>query len=184
MSNEEQLVAHKRGKWSVPDVPHKGWQCVDIEDLGEPQVECEMCESQTIRFVHHMEHPSYSGSLAVGCVCAGHMEGSVSAACDREATMRSRSGKRSRWLSRVWKISAKGTRPSRPTDFGSQSMSAVTDMEPRLQQSMVQASNMRVGPSQRSTKPNSPPLITSPGCSLSRVSSTEAATVGNVGRNW
>lgn len=108
MSNEEQLVAHKRGKWSAHGVPHKGWQCVDIEDLGEPQAECEMCESQTIRFVHHMEHPNYSGSLAVGCVCAGHMEGSVSAARDREATMRSRSGKRSRWLSRVWKMSAKG----------------------------------------------------------------------------
>jgi len=108
MSNEEQLVAHRRGKWSVPGVPHKGWQCVDIEDLGEPQIECEMCESQTIRFVHHMEHPDYSGSLAVGCICAGHMEGSVAAARDREVTMKSRSGKRTRWLNRVWKISAKG----------------------------------------------------------------------------
>lgn len=25
MSNEEQLVAHKRGKWSAHGVPHKGW---------------------------------------------------------------------------------------------------------------------------------------------------------------
>jgi hypothetical protein len=36
MPSEEQLVAHRRGKWSMPSVPHKGWHCVDIEDLGEP----------------------------------------------------------------------------------------------------------------------------------------------------
>lgn len=108
MPSEEELVAHRRGKWSMPGVPHKGWHCVDIEDLGEPQAECEMCESQTIRYVHHMEHPDYPGSLAVGCVCAGHMEGSLAAARDREASMRSRTGKRARWLSRIWKISAKG----------------------------------------------------------------------------
>lgn len=108
MSSEEQLVAHRRGKWSVAGVPHKGWHCVDIEDLGEPQTECEMCESQTIRFVHHMEHPDYAVGLAVGCVCAGHMEGSVAAARSREASMRSRAAKRARWLDRAWKTSAKG----------------------------------------------------------------------------
>lgn len=89
-------------------VPHKGWNCVEIEDLGEPQAECAMCESQTIRYVHHMEHPDYSGLLGVGCVCAGHMEGSLAAAKSRELSMRSRTGKRARWLNRVWKISAKG----------------------------------------------------------------------------
>lgn len=73
--HEESLVAAGRGKWSQPGLPHRGWHCVDIEDLGEPQVECEMCESQTIRFVHHMEHPDYSQVLEVGCICAGHMEG-------------------------------------------------------------------------------------------------------------
>lgn len=105
---EEQLVAHRRGKWSASGVPHKGWRCIDIEDLGEPQAECEMCESQIIRYVHHMEHPSCAGVLAVGCVCAGHMEGDVSAAKGREASMRSRGSKRSRWITRRWKISAKG----------------------------------------------------------------------------
>ncbi|KXV03645.1 hypothetical protein AD929_00560 [Gluconobacter potus] len=108
MPAEEEFIRHQRGKWSMTGVPHKGWTCVDIEDLGEPQTECEMCESQTIRYVHHMEHPDYSGGLTVGCVCAGHMEGSLVAAREREATMRSRTGKRARWLSRVWKTSAKG----------------------------------------------------------------------------
>ena len=108
MLSEEELVTHRRGKWSAAGVPHKGWHCVDIEDLGEPQAECEMCESQTIRYVHYMEHRAYSGALAVGCVCAGHMEGSLATARDREASMRSRAGKRARWLGRAWKISAKG----------------------------------------------------------------------------
>jgi len=102
---EEQLVASRRGKWSAPGIPHNGWVCIDIEDLGEPQVECEMCESQTIRYVHHMEHPHYSKVLAVGCVCAGHMEGNLAAAQNRDASMQSRASKRKRWTSRKWKIS-------------------------------------------------------------------------------
>lgn len=105
---EEQLVAAGRGKWSKADVPHKGWHCVDIEDLGELWIECGMCESQAIRYVHHMEHPSYPDILEVGCICAGHMEGDVAAARTRETVMKSRSGKRRRWLSRRWRTSAKG----------------------------------------------------------------------------
>lgn len=105
---EEELVAHRRGKWSVSGVPHRGWTCVDIEDLGEPQIDCKMCESQTIRYVHHMEHPDYPNVLEVGCVCAGHMEGDVAASRAREASMKSRAAKRKRWTSRAWKVSAKG----------------------------------------------------------------------------
>jgi hypothetical protein len=105
---EEQLVVHRRGKWSARGVPHKGWHCVDIEDLGEPHATCEMCESQVIRYVHHMEHPAFESVLAVGCVCAGHMEDDVSAARGREASMRSRASKRTRWLTRSWRTSGNG----------------------------------------------------------------------------
>ena len=62
----------------------------------------------TIRFVHHMEHPGYAQPLAGGCVCAGHMEGDLLAAQARESSMRSRAGKRSRWLFRKWRVSWKG----------------------------------------------------------------------------
>lgn len=106
--SEEDHVASKRGKWSVSGVPHKGWICVDIEDLGEPSIECEMCESQLIRYVHHMEHTNYPEILQAGCICAGHMEENLTASRTREASMKSRAGKRSRWLSRKWKISGKG----------------------------------------------------------------------------
>ena len=67
-----------------------------------------MCESQSIRYVHHMQHPEYAQVLEVGCVCAGHMEGNLAASQAREAGMRSRAGKRSRWLTRRWKVSQKG----------------------------------------------------------------------------
>ncbi len=105
---EELLVTSKRGKWSQEGVPRKGWMCVEIEDLGDPLFQCEMCESQLIRFVHHMEHPLYPTILAVGCVCAGHMEGNLAAARSRDAAMQSRASKRNRWATRKWKISING----------------------------------------------------------------------------
>lgn len=108
MTDEAHLVASKRGKWASSGIPHKGWVCVEIEDLGEPQVECEMCESQTIRYVHHMEHPHYSTVLAVGCVCAGNMEGNLVAARNRDASMQSRASRRKRWITRKWRISVNG----------------------------------------------------------------------------
>jgi hypothetical protein len=78
-------TARATGKWKVPGVPHKGWTCIDTEDLMEGHSEtCEMCEVQEIRFVHIMEHPGYPGSLRCGCVCAGHLEANYKAARDRE----------------------------------------------------------------------------------------------------
>jgi hypothetical protein len=88
------------GKWSQPGVPHKGWTCVDIEDLGEPSAVCEMCETQEIRYVHHMEHPNYVGSLGCGCICAGRMEEDYEGARRREQAFRNAAGRRQRWLSR------------------------------------------------------------------------------------
>lgn len=105
---EQSNTQTKRGKWSVAGVPHKGWVCVDIEDLRAPSLQCEMCESQQIRFIHHMEHPNYPDVLQVGCDCAGHMEGNLAASRARETCMQNRAAKRKRWTSRTWKTSAKG----------------------------------------------------------------------------
>ena len=71
-----------RGKWSTGNVPHKGWACVGVEDLGEPGQICEMCETQDIRYIHYMEHPEYSHILEVGCVCAENMEIRISIQMD------------------------------------------------------------------------------------------------------
>ena len=95
------------GKWGQAGVPHKGWTCVDIEDLGSPDMICEMCERQEIRYVHYMKHPNYPGMLGTGCDCAGKMEEDYQAAQQRERIMQNSTQRRSRWLSRRWRTSAK-----------------------------------------------------------------------------
>lgn len=96
------------GKWSQAGVPHKGWTCVGMEDLGSPCEICEMCETQEIRYSHSMSHPDYPNVLEVGCVCAEHMEQDREGPRRREKALRSASGRRKRWLARKWNLSARG----------------------------------------------------------------------------
>ena len=96
------------GKWTQAGVPHKGLNCVDIEELDEQEYLCEMCQARHVRFVHVMEHPRYLQTLRVGCVCAGHMEEDLGGARKREAGFKTDRGRRKRWLSRKWRISASG----------------------------------------------------------------------------
>jgi hypothetical protein len=107
-NSEEGAIASGRGKWSQPNVPHRGWRCIEIEDLGKAHRICEMCEAQSIRFVHYMANPAYDDVLACGCVCGGHMEQDLGGARARDQSMRSRGAKRTRWLTRRWRVSSKG----------------------------------------------------------------------------
>ncbi len=93
--------------WKRSEVPHFGWSCVGVEDLGSPSGICEMCGYQIIRYAHQMEHPSYP-SLSVGCKCAGKMEGDVSEAKRREADFKNRQSRRMNFFKRQWKRSKKG----------------------------------------------------------------------------
>ena len=93
------------GKWCVEGVPHRGWTCLGVEDLGEPSFTCEMCEMVTIRYVHTMAHPAYSDTLDVGCICAGHMEGDQQAAVVRETEFKNRAARRRNWTRRKWRVS-------------------------------------------------------------------------------
>ena len=97
-----------RGKWSQQGVPHRGWQFRSLEDLGDLVGTCEMCESQSIRYVHYMEHPDYGDVLGVGSVCAGHMEEDYTAAQERERRAKSKANRRTSWMQAQWKESAKG----------------------------------------------------------------------------
>lgn len=97
-----------RGKWSITGVPHKGWSCIDIDDLEEPSQSCEMCESVDIRYVHYMTHPEYPETLAVGCVCAEHMEGDYTKPKEREKKLRRLAQRRKSWGTRSWKKSHAG----------------------------------------------------------------------------
>lgn len=97
-----------RGKWSESGVPHRGWSCTDVEDLGEPDRICEMCEGPTIRYVHYMEHPDYPETLAAGCVCAEHMSEDYVNPRAREKRLRTRARRRKSWDKRSWNISHRG----------------------------------------------------------------------------
>jgi hypothetical protein len=97
------------GKWSQAGVPQKGWSCVGVEDLGAPDAVCEMCETQQIRYVHSMQHPDYPTGLEVGCVCAEKMEDDYLRPRIREKALRSAASRKKRWLSRTWKVSARGS---------------------------------------------------------------------------
>lgn len=92
--------------WGNENVPHSGWICVDIQDLGMPSIKCEMCGKNIIRYVHYMEHKDYPNILKVGCVCAGKMEGNIEAAKYRERQLKSNDY----YLvdNRQWKKSIKG----------------------------------------------------------------------------
>lgn len=103
-----EIAGRGSGKWAQSGVPHKGWRCVDVEDLGEPSATCEMCETQEIRYVHHMQHPSYPQVLGCGCVCAGHMENDYEGARLREKGLRNAGARRQRWLTRNWRTSRSG----------------------------------------------------------------------------
>ena len=101
-------MTRSQGKWSEANVPHKGWSCVNVEDLGSPSETCEMCEITEIRYVHWMTHPNYEETLHVGCVCAEHMEEDYVTPRRREQQLRNAAQRKKRWLSRHWSSSVKG----------------------------------------------------------------------------
>jgi|UPI000687FACC hypothetical protein len=105
-----------RGKWSEPGVPHKGWTWVGIEDLEDNKVTCEMCEAREVRYAHYMCHPDYPETLLCGCICAGHMEGNLARAEERDRRMINAARRRANWLTRSgWHSSGKGN-PTIRTD--------------------------------------------------------------------
>jgi hypothetical protein len=96
------------GLWRIAGVPHTGWCCIDMEDMGSPCEVCEMCEVVVIRYVHVMTHEDYPRALRCGCICAGHMETDRAGARKREGALKNRMKRRETWLGRSWRTSAKG----------------------------------------------------------------------------
>lgn len=64
--------------------------------------------NEKIRYVHIMEHPDLDENFEVGCVCAEKMSGDYEGPKRREAKLRNRAVRRTRWLQRKWRVSAKG----------------------------------------------------------------------------
>jgi hypothetical protein len=97
------------GKWADPTVPKRNWTCIQIEDQESTDLTCQMCEVNSIRYVHTMIHRFYNGSLDVGCICAGYMDGTLDNAKVRERDLRNRASRRNNWCSlQGWKTSRNG----------------------------------------------------------------------------
>lgn len=93
------------GKWCEEGIPHRGWTCVDMDDLEDDRIICQMCEVSEIRYVHTMTHPEHDGSLQVGCVCAEHMEQDYIGPRLRERHLL----RRRKWLQRRWRSHVAGS---------------------------------------------------------------------------
>jgi hypothetical protein len=97
------------GKWSQPNVPHRGWSYVDYEDLGQPLETCEMCERQEIRHVHIVSHPDYPSTLRVGCDCAEKLTGDYSTPTERERSHKNWLARLNRFLTKGWEAGRYGS---------------------------------------------------------------------------
>ncbi len=104
----EQVDEGETNLWKRPDVPHEGWSCVGVIDLGAPVGICRMCGYQIIRYVHIMEHPAYPRKIGAGCVCAGKMEGNPERARRRENEYKNRLSRRETFVSSKLKRSKSG----------------------------------------------------------------------------
>ncbi len=103
------------GRWDTKKLPHKGWECVGVTDLGDSgqmdesdYATCEMCQNERIRYVHTMKHPKVEEPIDVGCICASKMSSDYVGPKNRERVLRNKASRKSRWLTRKWRKSAKG----------------------------------------------------------------------------
>ena len=100
----KQLIS-TQGKHLSSNVPHQGWSCIEVEDLGkDDHIECQKCKLRQIRYVHHLAHPEYPEVLKVGCHCAAKMEEDPFAPKKREKTL----AKRASWIASGWILIPRG----------------------------------------------------------------------------
>jgi hypothetical protein len=106
--------------WDQKDVPHKGWICIEMIDLGEDledldaesrqdyYEQCQMCSREGIRYVHVMEHENYSQNLRVGSKCAENMADDYINPKSREKELRNKHNRRRNFLSKEWSHRSNG----------------------------------------------------------------------------
>lgn len=99
-------------EWNRKGIPHKGWQCIDVIDLGEdigpdetiPYEQCEMCGNEKLRYAHIMSHPDYPGELHVGCVCAEKMTNDYVNPRKCETALKSKASRRRNFYKQQWRL--------------------------------------------------------------------------------
>lgn len=112
---EKEHDAPSDNRWRHSGIPHKGWTCVDVTDLGPPSEDgsadravCEMCGFDGLRFVHTMEHDDFEEQLDVGCVCAMYMSSDYVNPKKIEGFLRNKATRKKKWPGLNWKMSRKG----------------------------------------------------------------------------
>jgi len=106
--------------WDKEGIPHKGWTCISMEDLGanlegldaderkDYYENCEMCNHEGIRYVHIMEHPEFDGQLRAGCSCAEKMEGNYANPGRREKALRNKYSRLVTFRKKNWSLRPNG----------------------------------------------------------------------------
>ena len=98
-------------RWASKGVPRKGWELLDVHDAHDDTDApdgCGMCGNEDVRFYHALWHPETNQRVFVGCICAGHLLRDREAPKKREAEVRAWALRRLKWLTRKWRVSAKG----------------------------------------------------------------------------
>ncbi|MEI8390239.1 MAG: hypothetical protein WCG23_10200 [bacterium] len=96
------------GLWDQKGIPHNGWKFLDMEDLEDDRIFCQMCRGVKIRYAHSLRHPNYPETLVVGCECAAKMESDYTLAKSREKKFINILKRKKKWLSRNWRHSSNG----------------------------------------------------------------------------
>lgn len=102
--------------WSIPGIPHKGWNLIDVVDIKEDghheddknYETCMMCGNEKIRFVHILEHSEVENEFRVGCVCAEKMTSDYTNPKRLENELRNKAARRSKLIIKEWKCSKNG----------------------------------------------------------------------------
>jgi hypothetical protein len=105
---EKHAISRRYGKWSDEGVPHRGWNYVDYDYVGDDKITCEMCEFQDISHVHIVEHPDYPSRLRVGCVCAEKLTEDYLTARGNEKAQKAKLRRRRTLAKKIWSVSAGG----------------------------------------------------------------------------
>jgi len=89
------------------DIPRVAWLLTGTADNYSSNFICENCKFPHVRYVHELVHKITKNQVRVGCVCAQHLTQDFATPRLREASLKSRAGRRMRWPTLNWKRSQK-----------------------------------------------------------------------------
>ena len=99
------------GKWNDLSYLQNPWKFRKIISVKGRKL-CMMCESRWCKYLHFMEGVvnGKKVALAVGCICAGNLEGDIQLAKRREEAFIKKIAKKNRFIKGKWKVSYKKNR--------------------------------------------------------------------------